>query len=97
MQKANSLEKDPDLGKDWRQKQKGAEDVWQYINGHEFEQIPGNSERQGSLECLQSTGSKWAGHDWVTEQQQNTKSPGKYQNQFKNSFKLVIKLLSHRC
>ena len=29
----------------------------------------------------------------MTEQQQNTKSPGKYQNQFKNSFKLVIKLL----
>ena len=39
-------EKDPDAGKDWRQKEKGvAEDemVWQHhwLNGHEYEQTPG--------------------------------------------------------
>ena len=36
------------------------------LNGHEFEQTPGNSERQGSPACCaQSMGS----HDWATEQQ----------------------------
>ena len=46
--------KDPDAGKDWRQKEKGtAEDemVRQHhqLNGHEFEQTPGDSGEQGSL------------------------------------------------
>ena len=42
------------------------------LNGHEFEQTPGDSEEQGSLACY----SPWAGrvrHDLVTEQQQYTK------------------------
>ena len=43
MQTANSLEKDPDAGKDWGQEEKGAiEDEmvrWHHqLNGHEFEQ-----------------------------------------------------------
>ena len=46
MQRADSLEKNPDAGKDWRQKEKGAiEDKmigWHHqFNGHEFEQAPG--------------------------------------------------------
>ena len=46
--------KDPDDGKEWRQEEKGAtEDEmvgWHYrLNGHEFEQILGDSEGQGSL------------------------------------------------
>ena len=46
--------KDPDAEKDWRQKEKGeAEDEivgWHYqLNEHEFEQTPGDSERQESL------------------------------------------------
>ena len=46
--------KDPDAGKGWRQEEKeGTEDGmvgWHYwLNGHEFEQTPGDSEGQGSL------------------------------------------------
>ena len=46
--------KDPDDGKDWRQEEKGAtEDEmvgWHHwLNGHEFEQVLGVSEGQGSL------------------------------------------------
>ena len=44
--------KDPDAGKDWRQEKKGTtEDKmvgWHHqLNGHEFEQTPGDSEGQG--------------------------------------------------
>ena len=50
------LRKDLDAGKDWRQKEKGVtEDEmvrWHHqLNGHEFEQTPGNSEGRGSLAC----------------------------------------------
>ena len=46
--------KDPDAGKDWRQEEKRmTEDEmvgWQHwLNGHEFEQAPGDNEGQGSL------------------------------------------------
>ena len=48
--------KDLEAGKDWRQEEKRAtEDEvvgWHYwLNGHEFEQALGDSERQGSLVC----------------------------------------------
>ena len=54
MQRVDSLEKTLMLGKDWRQKEKGvAEDeivrLHHLLNGHEFEQILGDSEGQGSL------------------------------------------------
>ena len=57
IQIANSLEKDPDACKDWRQEEKGAvEDEmvgWHHqLNGHEFEQTPGDSEGQKSLGCF---------------------------------------------
>ena len=46
--------RDPDAGKDWRQEEKRtAEDKmvgWHHqVNGHEFEQTPGDTEGQGSL------------------------------------------------
>ena len=55
--------KDPDAGKDWGQDEKGTiEDEmvgWHHwLNEHEFEQIPGDSERQGSLVCCSSWGLK---------------------------------------
>ena len=54
--------KDPDAGKDWGQEEKEAtEDEmvrWQHLNGHEFEQTPGDSEGQGSLACCSSWGHK---------------------------------------
>ena len=55
--------KDPDAGKDWGQEEKGAtEDKmvgWHHqLNGHEFEQAPGDREGQGSLECCSPWGRK---------------------------------------
>ena len=52
----NWLIEDPDARKDWRQEEKGTtEDEmvgWHYqLNGYEFEQTLGDSERQGSLAC----------------------------------------------
>ena len=48
------VRKDPDAGKDWRQKEKGTtEDEmvgWHHwLTGHEFEQAPGDGEGQGRL------------------------------------------------
>jgi len=56
MQRADSLEKNPDAGKDWGQEKKGmTEDEmvgWhRWLNGYEFEQTPADDERQGSLAC----------------------------------------------
>ena len=55
--------KDPDAGKDWRQEEKGGtEDEmvgWHHwLNGHEFEQAPGDSEGQRSLVCCSPWGRK---------------------------------------
>ena len=62
--------KDPDAGKDWRQKEKGmTEDEmvgWHHwLNGYEFEQALGVGDGQGSLVCY----SPWqrVGHDWATD------------------------------
>ena len=50
------IRKDPDAGKDWEQEDKGmTEDEmvgWHHqLNGHEFEEAPGDGEGQGSLAC----------------------------------------------
>ena len=55
--------KDPDAGKDTRQEEKlMTEDErvgWHHrLNGHEFEQAPGDSEGQGSLVCCSPWGHK---------------------------------------
>ena len=65
--------KDPDAGKDWRQEEKGTtEDEmtgWHHrLQGHEFEQAPGNSEGQGGLVCCSPRGHKESGS---TEQLNN--------------------------
>ena len=62
-QRADSLEKNLDAGKDWRQKdwrQKEVELVRQHhwLNGHEFEQTVGDSEEQGGLVCCRPRSSK---------------------------------------
>ena len=70
--KSQVIGKDPDAGKDRRQKEKWvAEDekIGKYhrLSGHEFEQIPGDSGGQGSLVSC----SPWVhrvGHGLVTEQ-----------------------------
>ena len=55
--------KDPDSGRDWGQEEKGmTEDEmigWHHwLNGHEFQQTPGDSEGQGSLACCSPWGHK---------------------------------------
>ena len=57
--------KDPDIGKDWGQEENGVTEdemvVWyHWLNGHEFEQIPGDSEGQRSLACC----SPWGCQEW---------------------------------
>ena len=61
--KSQLIEKDPDAGKDRGQEEKEVtEDEmvgWHHwLNGHEFEQIPGDSEGQGSLACCSQRGGK---------------------------------------
>ena len=55
--------KDPDAGKDWRQEEKEMtedEMAGQHyrLDGHEFEQTPGDGQGQGSLVCCSSWGHK---------------------------------------
>ena len=51
-----------DSGKDWGQEEEATEDEivgWHHkLNGHEFEQTPGDSEGQGNLECCGPWGCK---------------------------------------
>ena len=72
MQRADSLEKNADAGKNWRQEEKGTtEDEmvgWHHwLNGHELEQTLGDSEGQGSLACCSPWGRR-VRYDWATEQ-----------------------------
>ena len=68
------IKKDPDAGKDWRQKEKGTtEDEmigWHHQpNGHEFEQALGDGKGQGSLVCCnprvhkESDSTEWMSND----------------------------------
>ena len=56
--------------KDWRQEKgtTGDEMVgWHHqLNGHEFEQAPGDGQGQGRLVCCSPWGCR-VGHDWATE------------------------------
>ena len=66
--------KNTDVGKDWEQEEKEVtEDEmvgWHHwLNGHEFEQTPGDSEGQESLACCTSWGCR-VRHILVTEQKQ---------------------------
>ena len=59
--KSKLIRKDPDAGKDWGQGEKEVtEDEMDGItnSGHELEQTPVDSERQGSLACCRSWGCK---------------------------------------
>ena len=72
--KSQLIGKDPDAGKDWRQEKKEETEVgWHHqLNGHEFEQAPGNGEGQLSLACCSP--SQRVGHNWATERQQQEHS-----------------------
>ena len=61
--KSRLIGKDPDTGKDCRQKEKGmTEDEmvgWhQQLHGHEFEQALGAGDGQGGLACCSPSGCK---------------------------------------
>ena len=63
MQTTDSLEKNPDAGKDWSQEKKGVtkdEMVRWYhrLHGDELEQAPGVGDGQGSLACCSPWGPK---------------------------------------
>ena len=61
MWRADSLEKDPNAGKDWGQKGTTEDEMagWHHwLNGYEFEQTLGDSEGQGSLVCCSPQGCK---------------------------------------
>ena len=68
-----TVHQDPGTGKDCGKERKGTiEDKmvgWHHqLNGHEFEQIPGDREGQGSLACCSPWESKRVGQDLATEQ-----------------------------
>ena len=69
--------KDPDAGKDWRHEKGMIESEmvgWcHWLNGHEFEQTPGDSEGQGIVACCSPLGHR-VRHNWVTEQQQKPRN-----------------------
>ena len=73
--------KDPETGKDWRQEKGMTEDEMigghHGFNGHEFEQISGDSEGQGGMGFFSPLGLK----EWATKEQQ--------QQSFKHLFKVV--------
>ena len=71
--------KAPDAGKDWRQEEKATKEDevvgWHHqLDGHVFDQTPGDSEGQGSLGCCSPLGGK-VGHNLATERQQKQVGP----------------------
>ena len=68
------IRKDLDARKDWRQEKGATEDEmvgWHHwLNEHEFEQTPGDSEGQGSLVCSSPWGLR-VRQAWTTEQEQS--------------------------
>ena len=67
--------KDPDARKNWRKEKGTTEDEmvgWYHrLNGHEFEQTPGDSEGQGSLVCCNSWGQKESDTTWQLKNNNN--------------------------
>ena len=62
--------KDADAGKDWGQEEKGTTGCevveWHHwLNGHEFEQAPGDGQGQGSLACYISPWGQTVLSDWT--------------------------------
>ena len=78
--KSQIIGKDPDAMKDWGQEEKGATENekvgWHHLlNGHEFEQILGDSERKWSLACYSSWGCKeWT---WLSDWTRTTNTKEK--------------------
>ena len=72
------IRKDPDAGKDWRKEKGTTEDEmvsWHdQLNGHEFEQAPGDGEGQGSLAWCDSRGHRESDTaEWLSDNKQERK------------------------
>ena len=72
--------KNPDVGKEQRQKEKGATEDdkvrrHHQLNRRESEQTPGGTEGHGSLVCSHLVGLQRVRHNLVTQQQQSTYFP----------------------
>ena len=87
--------KDSDAGRDWGQEEKGTtEDEmagWHHwLDGHEFEPIPGDGEVQGRLACCSTWGRKETRlRDWTTTAMKSS---------IKKSFSLLfLKGISSKC
>ena len=86
--------KDPVVGKDWRQEEKGTRENemvgWHHqFDGHEFEQALGVGDGQGGLACCSSWGCKirtrlsdWTELNWTEQKQKRLRKDG--QNTHKN-------------
>ena len=73
--KSQLIRKDPDAGKDWRQEEKGMRKDemvgWHHqLNGHEFEQTPGDGEGQRNLSDF------WVKHESDVTEWLNNNSNG---------------------
>ena len=71
------IRKDPDATKDWRWEEKGTTEdemvgYYHWLNGHEFEQAPGDSEGQRGLVCC----SPWGHKESDTAEWLNSKNSG---------------------
>jgi len=85
--------KDPDAGKDWRPEEKGTTDEmvgWLHrLDGHEFEQVPGVDDGQGSLTCC----SLWGRNELDMTERLNWKLVGIF---FESSLNQMCVLLFHK-
>ena len=98
--------KNPDVGKDWGQEEKGVTEdemvEWHHqLNGHEFEQTLGDSERQGRLlqfmrlQCL-----TWLG-DWTIMITTEEKGAGRWESPWwwrcrRETWMVVVKGKAHQ-
>ena len=87
--------KDPDAAKDWAQEAKGTREEemvgWHHwLSGHEFEQTPGDGERQGSLACCSLGGRKESD---MTERLNNKNLAILSQKDFSQSFMPFLSFL----
>ena len=90
--KSQLAEKDPDAGKDWGREEKRVTEAvmvgsHHWLNGHEFEWTPRDSERQESLVCC----SPWGGKESdTTKRLKNNKHYIPSEISFKNECKIYF-------
>ena len=96
------IRKYSDAGKDWRQEEKGmTEDEtvgWHHwLNGHEFEQAPGDGEGQGSLVCCSPWRHKelnmteWPNNRIESSHLLSTSDKEKYVRVFSEDYYIIVK------